>query len=242
MSKKYEHVPAADLVEDFDVYPRENVDTTNIARLADVIRSGNDADLRVVADKASKRIVDGFHTRRAYIRVLGKEATVPVEWRHYSNDAELYADAARLNAKHGKPIMGSALTHALFRGIDLGLEEASLADIFGIRKEKVSEIVKLRMGHVRKPTLNGKKVTKSSVRAQAIPLKNSVRHLWGQNPEFTPEQAKAHDAGPGTPQWLSIKQVADYIEHGLIDLSDARVVAQLDRLRNALASIEVGAQ
>jgi len=239
MSDKRERIAAAELIEDFGLYPRTAVDTTNISRIVEVIRAGRDENLRVVADRKSKRIVDGFHTRRAYIRVFGDESTIPIEWRDYANDAELYADACRLNVAHGKPITGSEHTHAVLRGVDNGLDQMALAEIFGIRPEKIAEIVKIRVGHISKPSARGRSVKKSSAKPTVFALKNSVRHLWGTNPEFTPEQVKAHNSGPGTPTWLMVKQVADYLEYGLMDLSDSRVIEQLDRLERLLAEKSV---
>lgn len=231
---RYDMVPAADLVEDFGIYPREDVDSTNVSRIAEALRADQNLVLRVVADRKSKRIIDGFHTRRAYMRVYGKDCLVPVEWRDYEKDSDLYADACRLNAKHGKAITGSALTHALLRGIDNGLDEASLAEIFGIRVQKVSEIVKLRVGIVRSTPIKDRSVKKASTVPQRVGLKNSVRHLYGTEPKLTKGQAAALDSAPGTAQWLMIKQVADFLEEGFIDWSDDRVVTQIDRLEKAL--------
>lgn len=222
-------VPASDLIEDFDIYPREQVDSSNTSRLAEVLRSRDDVTLRIVADRKSKRIVDGFHSRRAYICVFGDDAQVPVEWREYADEQELYLDAIRLNAAHGKPITGVGLTHALLRGVDKGIGEMALAEVFGIRPGKVEEIVKIRMGTVTVRSARGK-----SVRPRHVAMKNSVRHLWGSNPKFTPEQERVHDSLPGVSQWFMLKQVADLVESGLIDKSDARVVEQLSRLRRLL--------
>lgn len=241
MSKR-EQIAAAELVEDFSLYPRTSVDTTNISRIAEVIRAERDENLCVVADRKTKRIVDGFHTRRAYLRVHGAEATVPVEWRDYENDAQLYADACRINVAHGKPITGADHTHAVLLGVDNGLDQMALSEIFGIRQEKVEQIVKLRVGHIAKPTTNGKAAKKRSAKSQSIPLKASVKHLWGTDPEFTPKQAAAHKSGPGTPPWLMVKQVADYLESGLLDLADLRVQAQLKRLERALDTVRAGAR
>lgn len=237
---KQETTLAADLVEDFDLYPRENIDSSWVSALTEVLRAGDSFVNPVIACKESKRIVDGFHRRRAAIRVYGPEtATVPVEWRDYESETEIYADACRATRDAKKPLTGNSLTHALLRGLDLGIKEPALAEILGIRTEKVHEIVAIRAGRVSVTKARGKtaKARNPAQRAHRIPLKQSVKHLWGTDAELTTEQATAHDSGPGTPQWLMFKQAADYLEYGLADLKDHRVAEQVERLRQVIEKL-----
>jgi len=216
-------VLAAELVEDFDLYPRESVDSTHVSDLAMVLRAGVDIP-PVVADGKSKRIVDGIHRRRAFLKIYGDEAEIDCDFHEYKSQSEMYLEAIRLNAPHGKPIKGHDRTHALLRGIDLGIRPSALAAVFGITIEHVSKIVAIKAGTVSVATAKGKQIQRK------IALKNSVHHMWGEDPRLTPEQAKIHESLPGTSQWLHIKQLSDLIEYEMLDWNNERVVAEMRRL------------
>lgn len=97
-------IKVSELVEDFDVYPRfDGVNELHVQRLAEALRAGQKLP-PVVACAKSKKLVDGFHRRRAYVVVYGDDAMIPVELRKYKNDGELFADAIFLNTGHGRPI------------------------------------------------------------------------------------------------------------------------------------------
>ena len=96
-----ETVPAASLVEDFALYPRHDVDGSHVADLARALRAGVVLP-PVVADRATRRLADGWHRRRAAIRVHGAEAPIAVRFRDYADEAALFADAVELNSQHGR--------------------------------------------------------------------------------------------------------------------------------------------
>src|SRR5271155_2464210 len=58
-------IALSELVLDFDIYPRVDVDTTNVSRIQDAI-TAKVAMPPLVIDKTSKRIIDGFHRYKAY--------------------------------------------------------------------------------------------------------------------------------------------------------------------------------
>ena len=91
---------AAQLVLDFGLYPRNNVDEHNVKNLVDALAAGTELP-PVIIDRKSKRVVDGFHRVRAHLRLFGDNAEIDVITKNYKNDAELFLDAMRYNASHG---------------------------------------------------------------------------------------------------------------------------------------------
>jgi len=90
-------IKLADLVLDFEIYPRNDVSSTHVTALVDAFEAGEEIP-PIIADAKSKRVVDGFHRVRMHDR-LGHE-TVEVELRTYKNEAALFADAVRLNNQY----------------------------------------------------------------------------------------------------------------------------------------------
>jgi hypothetical protein len=83
--KRPDTVLCVELVQDYSLYPRTVTDDAHVARLVEALRAGETFP-PVVADKASRRVVDGFHRIKAYIRAEGDEAKCAVEWRDYADD------------------------------------------------------------------------------------------------------------------------------------------------------------
>ena len=57
---------AAQLVEDFSLYPRSQVDGSHVQRLSEALLAGETLPSIIVDE--SGRIIDGFHRRRAVMR------------------------------------------------------------------------------------------------------------------------------------------------------------------------------
>lgn len=211
----------AELIEDFSLYPRSQVDGSHVQRLAEALLSGETLPPIIVDE--SGRIIDGFHRRRATNRAYGDEAEIEAEVRHYSNDRERYLDALQLNARHGKGISGAELTGAILKAEQFKLKPKVVASALGITTDRIDKILQTKVAHVRQAvTAHGKRV----------PLKRSVHHLAGKT--LTKNQAAAMDMLPGQPQSLLIRQLIKLIETGSLDLANETVVGGLLRLRELL--------
>src|SRR5436190_4972945 len=95
-----QRVPASTLVLDYNLYPRHKLDPVNLRTLNEALDAG-EALPSVIADKTSKRVVDGFHRTTVALR---RNVDVAVEWRTYKDDAAMFLDAVALNARHGVPL------------------------------------------------------------------------------------------------------------------------------------------
>jgi len=222
-----EQIPLASLVEDMDLYPRHAVDGAHVSSLVQALESG--AVLPpLVADKKSKRITDGWHRARAYRRFVGEDAVIDVELVEYSTEAEMMFDAVHRNSKHGRRLDAMDLTRS-----------AVMLEKQGLGKDKIAMALNVTEGRVEKLVL--KVATTRAANANNVPgthkiaLKRPVRHFAGGT--MTKEQVEAHKMMPGTSFLLIAKQLTEAIRTKLIDLDDEKLVEQLGKLRDALASV-----
>jgi hypothetical protein len=93
----------AELVEDLSVYPRQNLDDVHVRDLFLALEAGADLPT-IVAEHQSLRVVDGWHRLRALQRKYGPEHEDEVEVVEYENEVELFLDAVRRNATHGRKL------------------------------------------------------------------------------------------------------------------------------------------
>jgi len=91
----------ADLLFDWNIYPRKEVDNQVVRAYAKALKSGSIfPPIKVGLFKGQKIVVDGFH--RVHSRILLKTAYVECKELAFQSEAELFAEAVRLNSSHGK--------------------------------------------------------------------------------------------------------------------------------------------
>ena len=80
MKKQLVTLKVAAIVEDFNLYVRHSVDEYHAREIADHIEWGGSVP-PIIVDKASMRLIDGFHRVRAYRRLYGSDAAIKAELR-----------------------------------------------------------------------------------------------------------------------------------------------------------------
>lgn len=125
------------LVEDFDIYPRTMVSGPHVTAICDAISTGEDLP-PIVVDKKSMRIIDGFHRTRAAKRL--KLESIECELRTYKSEADLFADAVRLNASHGRPLVPFERKRAVEILRRLGTDDRKIISIVKIPMERIVSI------------------------------------------------------------------------------------------------------
>jgi hypothetical protein len=226
-------IKAAELVEDFSLYPRSQVDGAHVAGMVHFLDAGNELPPPIV-DADSLRIVDGFHRKRAQIRAFGDDVEIEVEMRKYASEKDMYLDAMMLNSRHGKGITGAEQTGAILKAKAFRISADAIAASLGITQERVAAIMGTKVAMVRTTSPMRQGVTEIG---RMIPLKRSVRHLAGTT--ITDRQAEAMDGWPGQEQALLIRQLCSIIETNSIDRRNPKVIEGLKALRNALDEMEL---
>lgn len=224
-----ETVPAASLVLDFNLYPRLKISASNIRDLVDAAVFGAKIP-PIIADRKSRRVVDGFHRVRAKLRE-GPDATIRANFHDYENEADILADAIRLNSAHGFKLNATDTVRIVHLAQGIGLDLERVADAM---HTPVSELER-----------RGKQIavmaspSRRQVRNQeVVPLKRTFANLAGKS--ITPVQERANSQATGHPQSFLIQQVLNIIESGALDTENALVVARLSQLRDAINKLGLG--
>lgn len=225
----------SELVLDFDLYPRGEVDSQTCYYLRQAMAAGDELPPLVACQK-TKRIVDGFHRYKAYEHLYGVEHKVSVVLKQYKTDAELFLDAIRYNARHGLKLTTFDRVHCISRARRLNIKPDDLAPALGVTKEKLEGLEKKRFAGVQAQPQKGVKGSKVGAPvAQDEPLKRTILHMSGKI--LTPEQRTANDKLSGMNQQFYVNQVIILIENDLLDVNDAKLMERIDRLRELLEGV-----
>lgn len=208
----------AELVLDFDLYPRHELDSHNCGRLREILEAGGEFDA-VVIDKKSKRVVDGFHRTTVKRRYGGDDAKMAVIERDYPDEEALLLDMIRLNARHGKPLSSFDHARIVLLAKKLNIDPGKIAEVLQIRRAKIDEITTTRMAH-------------SAEGNEPIVLKRTTGHLAGS--PLTARQEQANNRASGMTPMFYVNQVLNLVENDLIDEKDEHVIQALRRLHGAL--------
>lgn len=117
----------SELNRDESVYPRTAIDDEHVFSMSEAIHSGVTMP-PVIACSKTFRVVDGFHRIAAAMNVYGATATVEVLVKDYASDAEIFADAVRYNASHGRNLTLADRARCVDAAARLGIDDAILAD------------------------------------------------------------------------------------------------------------------
>lgn len=203
-------VKLTDLVKDFTVYPRNEISSQNVQAIMDAIEMG-DPIPPIVAEQKTKRIVDGFHRYDAYQKL--KIDTVDVTWRTYKNDAELFADAYRLNGKHGRQFDQYDIKRAVLKLTDFGLKPHQISNIVRIPKGRIDEFI----GAFGKGPRNSDIVLKAGL----------AHELKGRT--LTKEQVEVNEKWGGYQPAYHVNQLIRILEAGIVP-SSTNFHAGMDQL------------
>lgn len=208
-------VPIAGLVLDYDLYPRTQVNGIHVRDMCDAIEAGVHMP-PVIADKKTKRVVDGFHRVTAYKRNGQKE--IKTEWRIYNNDSELFLDAVQLNASHGQKFSHYEIVRIFTKCQTLGVDPEVIAGATHLTITRLNEMVDL------KTAIIGKTLT---------PIKRTLSCWRGR--QIGKKQIQGNIRAGGHHALFYINQVINLLDHDLIDLDDRRILNALLKLKGLIS-------
>lgn len=212
-------IAVAELVEDFALYPRMTISDVYVNELAEALRSGKTFP-PVAADKTSKRIVDGLHRVRAYIKIFGADYEIDVDWQEYESEAALFADAIARNAEHGRRMCKKDFVRCVHLGEKFGFDTEYIATLAGLTIEKMEKLTVARTAYAENGT--------------PLVLGAGLYHLAGKT--LTTAQQKANRQGFGNVLFYA-GRLADLLEANALDLSNEKIVAELTRLKTVLEKV-----
>lgn len=213
------NMKAVELILDFDLYPRNNLDSFNVKSMVDVLSSEGELP-PVVIDRKSKRVVDGFHRVRAYLRFGGKEVEIAVIEKNYKNDAAIFIDAMKYNACHGTRLDQADRVHCSIVAERLSIPAETVAGALHIPIKKFGNLVNDRTAKCGKLT---------------IPLKQTIRHMAGK--KLSKKQREANEHSSGMNQQFYANQLIELIEADLLDTNDPKLMERLSVLSELIGKI-----
>jgi hypothetical protein len=180
------------IVIDENLYPRGHFSEFNVQRLALAGETGATFPPLVVEVK-THRLVDGRHRYEVYKRK--GVAKVEVVEKKYADEAELFADAVRLNIGHGQTLDQYTIRNAIVR-----LQQ------YGYKREQISEVVRL-------PPESIEKIERgfaSNQQGEPVALKGGLSHMRGET--LTPQQQDVNRKYSGGKATFHLQQLCRLIE------------------------------
>lgn len=202
---------ASELVEDFSIYPRNCVFDGHVYDLAEAIRSGA-AMPPCVADKKSKRLTDGFHRRRSFIRVLGDDAPVEVMLVDFKSEADMVCDAIARNALHGRRLTTADIARCATLATKFRISRERMAGLLHVTRDKLKEITATRF---------------ATGTGGTVVLRRPMNHLAGRKLTKAQEKVAEHVGG----------QTAIYHANVLIKLIESKSLPDDERLVERLRQL-----
>ena len=147
MKEKVEKVKALTLVVDYNIYPRSGrdvLDATNLSRIKKALKSGIEMD-PIIVDRKTRKIVDGVHRHNKYLDVFGEDAEIPVVFRDYKNDMDMFLASAEINNRHGLALSPRDKAYVISRAIATGkVPMGTIAQVLGMDEETTEKFVSKR--------------------------------------------------------------------------------------------------
>ena len=211
-------MPISSLVLDPMLSPRGGVSMYGLTRVRELLRAGVVLD-PIVACRETKKVTDGWHRHGGYTAEFGKHYEVETDLREYANDQERLLDAVRLNAHHGQPLTAADHTRCILKAEELGIEPSQMAEALGITLDTYGGLRTDRVGS-------------EILGPRSVILKRPIRHMICR--PLTPGQVEANKRLGGNESLYYVNQVRILVENDLINMDNAKLVAELKRLRNVL--------
>ncbi len=211
---KTQRMALSDIVIDFAIYPRTQVDSGNVSQLREAFRAGTTLPPPVI-DAKSLRVVDGVHRVTMYRREMEADGAIDVEVREYASEADIFADAVRMNAAHGRPLSPFDRARCAARLKKYRLGVAKIASLLGVRVETLKAVAERRVAK----TADGREMI----------VKRSIAHVVKSGAPMTAEQEAVNVKLDGMLPSYHAGQLLLVIENDLIDTSDSELMERLGK-------------
>jgi hypothetical protein len=206
---------ASQLIEDFDLYPRNDVGGYHVGTLASALKAGAELPPLLI-DKTSNKIIDGFHRRRAHIKVYGPDCKVPCVLKTYPSESAMFAEAARLNGTHGRALTECDRVRVVVLGNKFGMDESQLCTVLNCLPE---DLERLRT-----------RVAKDN--GSEVPLKQTIKHMSGKT--LSKKQVDANKRLSGMNQLFYVNQLITLIENDLLEKDNEKLMERLKVLKKLI--------
>jgi len=202
---KTEKIPVAELVEDFDLYPRHAVDSAHVAEIAAAYEAGH--ELPPLVAEQNHRLLDGFHRRRAFANVFGPQAEIEVVVEQHDSELSAFRRAAELNSGVGRKLDTQDRVRIVLKLRELGAETELIAATLHTTVERVEKL--------------SVKVTKVGTRT--VPVKRVAfrKDASGRRVPPTKLSKRQREVMKGSSGWSTAQTARQLTRELLVDLYDS---------------------
>jgi hypothetical protein len=189
------------IVLDPNIYPRSGVSQYNVSRLVAALKTGSKLP-PVTIEASSNRLVDGWHRHAAFI----EEGVERIECvaKTYSTEADLFADAVRLNIGHGEPLDSYSIRNAIIRLESYGFKRAQISEVVRVPADRIE---KIERGFATGPA------------GEPVALKGGLEHLHGS--QLTEAQQSVNRHYSGGKATFHLRQLCSLLESDMHPRSES---------------------
>lgn len=209
----------AELIFDWDIYPRPDIDSAHVKSMAEAEEAGAEFP-PILVEKKSKRVVDGWHRCRKQQRVYGKDGSIMCTLKTYRSEVEVIEDVMDLNATHGKKLSSYDHARCILIADRVGLSDKRLAIALHMPISKISELRSTKI---------------ASTEDGPIAIKVAVGHMAGR--KLSRKQAIAVTKLGGNSPTFTANQLIIMIEANLIDKSNETLMEKLKALGKLIRTL-----
>jgi hypothetical protein len=193
---KMPKIEVSKIVLDESLFPRNGVSDFHVARLANAFKSG--AKLPPVTLEArTNRLVDGWHR----VEMFKREGVATTDYiaKTYKNEADLFADAVRLNIGHGAPLDLYSVRSAIIR-----------LTTYGYTKQAIAECVRMPLEQIEKIERG---FASDATTGAPVALKGGLSHLAGHTLDDHQREINRRYSGPKA--IFFVRQIAGLLANGM---------------------------
>ncbi len=163
-------VRVGELVIDYGILPRQAVNFAHVGVIKNAALAGA-GFAPIIAERSTKRVVDGLHRYTMYKQLYGAEHDVEVEFRDFADENELFVAAVAANSTHG-------LAYTTYDRRRILVE----AEKRGISREVISSAIKMPVEKADKKLADGSAFVKMPAgQRQRVPLRTGLKKLAGRD-------------------------------------------------------------
>lgn len=163
-------IKVGELVIDYGILPRGGVNFAHMDNLKNAALAGESFP-PIVAERSTKRVVDGLHRYTMYVQLYGEVHEVEVDFRDFADENELWLAAVEANATHG-------LTYTAYDRRRILVE----AEKRGISRDIISNAIKMPVEKADRKLATGSAFVKTPVgHRQRVPLRTGLKNLAGRD-------------------------------------------------------------
>jgi hypothetical protein len=215
-----EAVKVGELLIDHNISPRAGMDFTHVGVLKNALLAGV-AFPPIIAERSTRRIVDGLHRYKAYTQLWGEGHEIEVDFRDYADETELFLAAVEANNAHG-------LRYSTYDRRRILVE----AEKRGISRDIISSALKMPVEKADKKIADGSAFVKTPAgERERVPLRTGMKKLAGRDLSKKQEEANKKT---GMKAEYHCEALIALLRAGLLTWGSRNVVAMCGSLHKEL--------